>query len=448
MRSIGEDPRTILDPGLLDPDGNPLDLARRKNTGGHLPVLFISAATATEAAKERGDHGDFTRALLEKLPNHADKAAISDVFSDIRATVASLHNDQHPQIDGDDRLDKDLFGEPADPISGMITHSITSIRGDSTIVLDKGRVAGLYEGCELTGASPDIANVRIKIVTSSAATSVAELVSGTSVRVPASSRFRLERWVVPEKNPMHFYYEQSAPSLQELTQSVQAISKLEASGVKIVSDPTAEAGSIQQVQVWWMGNDWHLISDNSAKSQDLGRVLDADAILKALRPGAHVFVNFPLPGESAQKIGLGDGTLNDAVELQKPTDLNFSPAYILAGRWNAAQNLFEYAWIRPGVTEQDQAGLNLPVRTDWLPTTKKDFELDLRTMALQLNRIYGWLTLSGPPGDGNSAELFPYKLELRKVGTNEMLKPGESHTVQGEQFKAWVKADPVLLDHT
>jgi hypothetical protein len=445
-RAIGEDPRVVDDPGLLDSQGKPLDLARKRNTGKYPTVLFLFAATEKEAAKESGGHGYFTSALLEKLPNHADRAAISDVFSDVKARVASVNNQQHPQIDGEERQNRDLFGDPADALSGMIAHSTTGLRGDSTIVLDKGRAAGLYEGCELVGASPSLANVRLTIRSASGATSVAELTTGSGVPIPSSSRFRLERWVVPEKNPMHFYFEQAGPAADELQQAAQVVAKLEAAGVKIIADPVAEAANVQQTQVWWMGGGWRLLQSGSGKSVELGKTLDADAVRKALQPGAHLFVNFPLPADAAKKVGLGDGTLNDAVQIQKPDDPNFSPAYILAGRWNAVRKDFEYAWIRPGVTEEDQGGISLPVRTDWLPANGKELELELRAKALQLNRINGWVSLNGPPGSGDAAQVFPYRLELRKAGTNEVLKPGESHTTEGEEFKAWLRADPKDLD--
>jgi Caspase domain len=444
VRAIGEDPRVVDDVGLLDAEGKPLDLARQKNTGRSPPVLFLLAATETEKAEEHGDHGDFTKALLDKLPSHPDRAAIGDVFSDVRAAVAALRNDQHPQIDGDGRKDRDLFGDPADVMSGMIARSISGLNGAGALTLDKGRVAGLYEGCELVGATPNVAAVHLTVTKANAATSEAELRAGGPVRIPASSRFRLVHWVVPQKNITAFYYEKNAPSAAELAQAVDAVAEL-AAGTKVIADPTVAAGPGVVSQVWWIGSGWRLMDGSPGKGRDLGRTLDAAVVQRSVPPGAAVYVNFPLPAEAVSKVVLGKGTENDAVEVQSFAEAGFAPIYVLAGRWNAAARGIEYAWVRPGVTEEDQGGMNLPVHTLWLAADDPQLSEELTVRALKLHRIHSWLTLSSPPGGGDATEPFPYGLELRKVGTSEVLKQGESHTTKGEEYKAWITADPAKL---
>jgi hypothetical protein len=145
-------------------------------------------------------------------------------------------------------------------------------------------------------------------------------------------------------------------------------------------------------------------------------------------------VNYPLSPAQGAKIALGEGTANSAVTVQKSPN---TPKYVLAGRWTGKN--FEYAWVRPGVTEADQKGLSLPVRTDWISAAAPDFEAKLQAKAIQLNRIYGWLTLSVPGAAGKDA--FPYRLELRKTGASEALKQGRDHTTGGETYKLWLTAD-------
>jgi hypothetical protein len=133
------------------------------------------------------------------------------------------------------------------------------------------------------------------------------------------------------------------------------------------------------------------------------------------------------------KVALGQGTDNDAVRVQgKPS----SPEYVLAGHWTGKE--FAYAWIRPGVTEDDQPKLNLPVRTDWVASSAAEYEKELESKALKLNRIKGWLTLDLPGGGDQSS--FPYHMALRKVGGSNSLRPGEVQTKEGEQYKVWLTA--------
>jgi len=155
--------------------------------------------------------------------------------------------------------------------------------------------------------------------------------------------------------------------------------------------------------------------------------------------GSALYVNFPLPAKDAAKLDLGDGTANDAVRVQSQPDKPKKDQYVLAGKWNGKR--FEYAWVRPGVTEDDQGDTNLPVRTDWVPASDSDCVDNLRVKALTLNRIYGWVTLD-IPGGGAGVGDFPYRLSLRKVGTTTSLVPGKDVTTEGEKYKVWLSANP------
>jgi hypothetical protein len=126
------------------------------------------------------------------------------------------------------------------------------------------------------------------------------------------------------------------------------------------------------------------------------------------------------------------------VRVQNQPDQPRKNQYILAGRWDGKS--FQYAWLRPGMTEADQAETNLPVRTDWISAADPDCTANLREKALTLNRIYGWMTLD-VPGGGFSGS-FPYRLALRKAGAPGYLVPGRDVTKENEQYKVWLTANP------
>jgi hypothetical protein len=214
--------------------------------------------------------------------------------------------------------------------------------------------------------------------------------------------------------------------------------------VKIVSDPTValRRGSGELRQIWWLDGAWRLLPSRPGPALELGKSLDVQRLRQIAGSagfGNALYVNFPLPATDAARLDLGDGTANDAVRVQSQPDNPKKDQYILAGKWNGKG--FEYAWVRPGVTEDDQGDTNLPVRTDWVPASDADSSDNLRKKALTLNRIYGWVTLD-VPGGGAGAGSFPYRLALHKAGTTTSLVAGKDVTTEGEQYKIWLSANP------
>ena len=407
------DSRTVNDPGERDAPGN-LILPTRHSRDVPNPVLVLSAAYEKEAANESGNRGLFTTKLLDTLATHPPREAIGPLFEDVKLAVSLEHNDQHPQISGEGRLDRDLVGQTADATTGMIAR-VVRIQPDGSFVVDKGTAAGIYEGSELVSTTKDSPEVRIKIAQARLADAVAMPGPGGTAVQPGW-RFRLDRWVVPKPNALTVYFEKNGPSTEELSRTAAAMAQ---SGVELITDPTTTTPTHQ---IWWLDGQWQLLSGSSTKGKPLGKSLNAAAIPK----GARLFVNYPLSIPQSAKLLLGEGTANNAVTVQKSPN---APKYILAGHWNGTA--LEYAWLRPGVTEADQKGLSLPVRTDWISTSEPGFEAKLQASALQLNRIYGWLTLS-------SRDSYPYRLELRKPGSPSPLTPGRDHTTAGETYKLWL----------
>ena len=430
------DRRYVVDAGPRDAGGKPL-LPTRVTPGIAHPVLLLAAAYETEEAKEDGDddrpHGAFTAALLKELQDHGSHEAIGTIFDDVKFAIGLTQPSQHPQIYGETRLGLDLFGGPANSMTGLVAR-VKQMRGDGSLVLDKGSLAGLWAGCELVSQ----AGVRIAVREQQPTESVAEVVDGRFTQNPQGLIFRLDKLVAPEKNSLTIYYAQDGPSGESLARDAAVIQQLAAAGVKVISDPTVPLpGGAELAQVWWRDGAWRLLASPSHGERELGKSLDAEQVRPAVE-GAVLWVNFPLPATGAADLKLGEGTPNDAVNVQKQPDRPKKDQYILAGRWNG--HGFEYAWVRPGITEDDQDQTNLPVRTDWIAAGAGDLAGNLRGKALALNRINGWMTLEAP-GGGTGSSMFPYRLALRKVGTPMNLMPGRDVTAEGEQYKIWLAAN-------
>jgi hypothetical protein len=424
-KDLPRDPRYVNDKGIAeDPT--------RQSPDYRLPMLLLAAAFEKEAAREddSGDetHGALSAALFEQLRNHPQHDAIGAIFSDVQAAVTGRFVDQHPQIFGEGRSQRDLFGQPADSTTGLVARYLRlSPTGD--LLLDRGTASGIHQGCEFKSATaaPDL---RVRITDARLADSDAEVIAGSAGMLRPGDGFLLYRWIVPDQHSLTVYYARAGPAIEELANAAGALAQLESAGIRIIPDPTVES---PEFQIWWIDGAWQLLAGGAGPAQELGAALDTEMVKRLLHPGDSLFVNFPLPSESAGKMVLGAGTPNDAVRVQTQPG---SPEYLLAGRWTGKE--FAYAWLRPGVTDEDQPKLNLPVRTGWVASGTAGFEQELSAKALQLNRIKGWLMLELPGGGNRGA--FPYHLELRKVADSDSAPPHDSVMKQNERYKVWLTA--------
>jgi hypothetical protein len=442
------DRRYVVDPGPRDQSNKPL-LPTRRTSGVPHPVLLLAAAYETEEAREDGDdnhpHGAFTAALLKKLQDHGLHEPIGAIFDDVRFDVGLTQPAQHPQDYGDGRLELDIFGGRPNSTTGMVTR-VNQMQADGSVALDKGTLAGLYPGSELVSVSLSPAvRLAIRQEGTGATRSVAEVKEGGFAANPQGAAFRLDKWVVPDKNALTVWYAKDGPDVESLARDAAILAQLESAGVHIVADPTVPlpAGVGDMLQIWWLNGAWRLLPTRSTPARDLGKSLDAGQLRQLIASGRQaLYVNFPLPANAAADLKLGEGTANDAVRVQSQPDQPKKDQYILSGKWNGRG--FEYAWLRPGVTDDDQGASNLPVRTDWVPLADPGCTENLRGKALALNRIYGWMTLDAP-GGGTAAGAFPYHLELRKAEASAGLIPGKDITTEGEQYKIWLTANPAEI---
>ena len=438
------DRRYVVDPGPRDGAQKPV-LPTRISAGVSRPALLLAAAYETEEAKEDGDethpHGVFTAALLRKLQDHGLHEPIGAIFDDVKFEVGLTQPAQHPQIYGEGRLELDLFGGPASSTTGMVAR-VKEMRADGSLVLDKGTLAGLYPKCQLvSGSGESRMRLEIREQGTTMTESVAEVTEGSFTGNPRGATFRLDKWVVPDERALTIYYAKDGPPAESLARDAAALSQLEGAGIKIVSDPTVPIeGGGELVQIWWLNGAWRVLPGMSSQGRELGESLDAGELrrIAASRSASALYVNFPLPAGEASRLDLGEGTANDAVRVESRPDQPKKAQYILAGKWNG--KAFEYAWVRPGMTEDDQGESNLPVRTDWIPAAGADCTDNLHGKALALNRIYGWVTLDVPGGGAGEGD-FPYRLSLRKAGSTTSLVPGKDVTTEGERYKVWLTAD-------
>ena len=426
VKDLPPDSRYVNDKGIAeDPT--------RQSPGYEKPVLLLAAAFEKEAAREddSGDqpHGALSEALLEKLRAHPPHESIGAIFSDVQAAVTARFADQHPQIFGEGRAALDLFGKPADSISGVFAR-FRRLSPSGKLLLDRGTAASVYPGCEFKSLASGAPGLRIRISEARLADSDAEVIAGSTGALRPGDRFKLDRWVMPEGRSLSVYFSKGPP-MRDLTATAGALAQIESAGIRIVSDPTVET---PKFQAWWIDGAWQLVTgDTGGLSQGLGTTLDAAALIGRIGRGDSLFVNFPLPEESASKLALGAGSANDSVRVQpKPGGAD----YVSAGRWSGKE--FEYAWMVPGAIEEDQPKLNLPVRTDWVGGSAAGFEQQLVSKLLPLGRIKGWLMLALPGGGDRSA--FPYRLALRKAGGTETPSTAGSQTRHGEQYKIWLTA--------
>jgi hypothetical protein len=185
----------------------------------------------------------------------------------------------------------------------------------------------------------------------------------------------------------------------------------------------------------WSATGWMLSGIGS-----LGKKLQAqDVIHRIVAPSKtkpKLFVSLPVTRELARQMGLGEGTITNAIHLAATAaDAN----YCLTGHWNGSR--FEYAWVRPNATQGDSQINPLPLRTDWFEvSTQTDLTSTsarkLGESARQIGRLKAWLGLDSR----GSTSYFPYHLALRNAGTGQTRQFGDT-VYDGETYGLELLAD-------
>jgi hypothetical protein len=100
--------------------------------------------------------------------------------------------------------------------------------------------------------------------------------------------------------------------------------------------------------------------------------------------------------------------------------------------------------VKKGFREEARpAEIPLPIRTDWFPENaggaEKNPAGELELSALNLGRLYAWLTLSPPPPD-SSSYVWPWKMAFKRVSDGAIVDAGVLRG--GEQYSLVFRATP------
>jgi hypothetical protein len=444
-RDFNFDPRPMPDdPYPAEATGTPPE-SRTDN-----PVLVLSAAQKDQSAMDVQDadppHGLFTDALVETLQALPADRPASDVFKRLQVAMELAHGatNQQPQLDASDsRKEQPLFGGTAG--SGPATAAIVSADAGG-VVLDIGTVADIGKGSEFTEVTETNGIRALLRVTDSIglARSKATVISPAGATVQAKDIVQLTKWVPAERPTLNFYAGVSNPSLAEIQ---DVLTVLRAANVKFAADPSSDPWTHHLA---WDGAHWTLAAHSSKtaagevwkeKPVTLGAKL-SPASLKKLPPTAIVWLDAPLPRESAKDLlpPPAEGMPPSAAQL---TSDRTQAMYVIAGA--PTDTGIRYAWFkRSDVDAEVQTPKEIgagcspnspyPLRTDWAVQEETlPLGSTLTDSAVQLARLNGWLHLeSSITGQAD----FPYRLTLRRASESQDIADG-GKTYKGN-YELWL----------
>jgi len=184
----------------------------------------------------------------------------------------------------------------------------------------------------------------------------------------------------------------------------------------VISDPYLENPTHT---IFYNGNKW-TIGFPDGKSTDIGNNPSEKDISKLIPAGAKIFISLPPTKDLYNKLS-SKFDINSSVELSADAS---KIQYYLSGRIRNDQ--LEYTFVLPLISNSDTAFENtLPVRTDYNMIKKDTSSVSeaadsLAESTFKLSKIKSWLTLSGPPDQGN----FPFLLGLKDANTNKIITKG------------------------
>jgi len=375
-------------------------------------ALIITAAEDYQQASggtyqlngHEAKYSHLTAELLQTLYEApADRLSANDLFRRITARLTAAGRTQTPTLAADtQRLDEDIFGEPVKP-AGKLRVPVTA-NNENRLVLAAGVADGLVDGAELyriDPASGKASPLQVKIVVKHAGLSLSEfeVVRGDGRATPADAHiavgdiFEQSSWVMKREPNLTVWIPPARLREAELIKTAAALPRT----------GTAKLGR----------------SIDLPPSMELRKELDAN--FKTDFPSVAVTTN------------------RDAA------------TYILSGRYKPETGKIEYAWILrsqldPGIKGSKNSPVrSLPPLTDWVSgDAAKTTAGELKTLALKLGKISGWLKLRSPI-DVGSAE-FPYRLEIReRTGTARKVLEFGQPMYKDKDYEFVLVADPSKL---
>ncbi len=361
-RDLDADPRFVDDPPDRDPKTKQLVAYPDQQEN---PVLVLAASQADEVAVEKFmpavslNRGVFTYALIEAL-QETPTERMETVFRNVRAKMQS--DTQQPVLLGRGRLQEDLLGREAIPVSS-IAASVITVKA-KTVELRGGVSSGIRVGCELRKIWPGSEShspVRLKITnTRDLDFSTAEIIGSVeNGDIAERDTFRIYSWP-PGHEPLLTLYtpQQSLPAAAIQDAALRVKKEVTDAGLVWVDDPT------QQLPAWtvrWNGQSWELYGKKlNGKTVDLG-TLEANAVRSKITgaTGERFLFEAPPPDTLLKNIVLGEG---DTAALSVIHESPASADYVLSGVLGS-QGL-RYAWRRPDRTADEISTVFQQARKD------------------------------------------------------------------------------------
>ncbi|MFH1197168.1 MAG: caspase family protein [bacterium] len=405
-------------------------------------ALIITAAQdhqlAGESTDDRGNpHGAFSLGLVDVLKSAPVNESVDYLFLRVKAMMQSNGRNQEPVLAGNtERLKSPLFGSPMEDVSGEIKVPVLRKKSEGQIELQGGTASSVNENCELYSVY-DADTVRIKVTEITGLNNCfASIINGDQNKIQPGDLFTVYKWAAPASTNLKVWISVTNQTIDELVSIAGELSSINnVTGIQIVNDLSKE---FPTHFVYWNGREWAM-SFPDGKIQNLGMKPGKEDILKKLsinnELSTKLFVQYPFPVEQERSIKLGEGTLNNAIEIVKSSA---EAHYILVGRDNNGK--IEYSWILPNIDFTDTLQIiSMPSRTDWIELNKSNTDLagnKITEQALKLGKLRAWLQLPAPPDEG----YFPYRLALKDPTTGKIVT-SDNIVRQGEAYGLVLSVD-------
>ncbi len=414
-----------------------------KEPPGQVGALIVSASQDNEEAKERkyegAWRGNFSWALISVLnqPSVSVNESAERIFQRVTSFMKGEGVTHQPVLEGNqERRKGPLFGKATHKTADGPTASLVQVKDKVIAELQGGQAIGLSKGSELKKLTVDAneKSVRLRVTeVKGLNSSEAMVIEGNAATLKQGDLFVIDRWAAPERADLRVWIPPALPKTELERAALDVAALRQSTTVDLVDDPTDQTPAyvVQYEAVGWKA----VMPDG--RTQTLGVAPAMSKFASGITTRSPMFVNLPPSPELKQAIKLGSGTSRPSIEITKsPNDAN----YILAGRVKG--NDIEYAWVRPGVTKEDQEkGSNpLPIRTEWTAAGSDPAATaaELEVQVVTLSRIRGWLEIQA-----STSQSFPYTLALRKTGTDQIIRQGEVQ--EGVKYDLVLVADEAAL---
>ncbi|HET8774340.1 MAG TPA: caspase family protein [Thermoanaerobaculia bacterium] len=398
-------------------------------------LVLVSTQDLDAAWETRGDdgllHGSFTWAWIRAVRDSVAGESAQETFLRAQARLRSETPYQAPAILGTPaaRL-RPFLGLRIDRQADRPVVGVERVDPDGNVVLQGGWANGLSVGTELSCVSDRTLPARLRVTAIlGLGRSIARIEAGRGVpqAVRAGALLEVTGWAAPPGRPLRVWAPRVSGDVQKIARLAQRIAA--AGKARWLPDPLESAPThVLRPRA----DRWELLDDdgNATRLDNEPSVLAAVA---RLRPGASLFVQFPVPSALIDGIAIGPGTGREGiVPVDDPTEAD----YILAGRYYGHR--MEYAWVRPLVRAAERRDSGLPQRTAWVAEDGRDGTLRdsvalLRESVLKLRRIHAWNLLESPPNTR-----APYRLALFREKTQELIRDGA--VIGGDTYSVVLRA--------